>query len=502
MTPQEAYQNLFKHYRETAIFSSMGAVLGWDQRVMMPPKGASHRAEQMAALAGLVHSRSTDPRIGEWLSLVENSDLVAEPRNVEAVNVRWWRWGYDRITKIPQELAIEIARTTTLAQKEWEQARADSDYSRFKPWLSRILDLERQVADALGYEEEPYDALLENYEPGMRARQIETLFAPLRAQIPLLVQKIIESPRKPDSSILYRHYPRERQEQFIKTVLAKLGYDFEAGRLDPTVHPFETSIGPGDVRITTRYYEDYFGAAFFGSVHETGHALYELGLPAEHYGTPMGDSVSLGIHESQSRMWENFVGRSLAFWEHFYPQAQAVFEALQKVPLEAFHFAINEVKPSTIRVEADEVTYNLHILLRFELELALMRGDLSVEDLPGAWNERFKNYLGFEPPNDAEGVLQDVHWSGGMIGYFPTYTLGNLYAAQFFEQANRDLGDLQAQFRRGEFMPLLEWLREKIHRHGMRYTATELAEVITGKPLSAQPLLNYLQEKFGQLYNV
>jgi carboxypeptidase Taq len=272
--------------------------------------------------------------------------------------------------------------------------------------------------------------------------------------------------------------------------------------LDPTVHPFATRLGPGDVRITTRYYEDFLNPSLFGTIHELGHALYELGLLEEHFGTPMGEAVSLGIHESQSRMWENFVGRSRAFWEHFYPVAQQYFTALQDVSLDDFVFAINEVKPSPIRVEADEVTYNLHILLRFELELALVRGDLQVDDLPDAWNERFEAYLGFKPANDADGVLQDVHWSGGLIGYFPTYTLGNLYAAQLFEAAARDLGDMDAMFRKGEFAPLLEWLRQHIHQQGKRYTPAQLIERITGNPPSAEPLLHYFEQKFGELYGV
>jgi carboxypeptidase Taq len=323
----------------------------------------------------------------------------------------------------------------------------------------------------------------------MTAQEVERLFEPLRRHTPELTAQIQRAPRQPDTSILRRHYPREAQERFCRLIAERIGFDWQRGRLDPTVHPFATRLSPGDVRITTRYYEDFLNPSLFGTIHELGHALYEMGLPEEHWGTPMGASASLGMHESQSRMWENFVGRSRAFWEYFYPIAQEHFDALREVALDDFVFAVNAVQPSTIRVEADEVTYNLHILLRFELELALLRGELQVADLPSAWNEKFKAYMGFEPPNDAEGVLQDVHWSGGMIGYFPTYTLGNLYAAQLYAAAERDLGDLQAQFRRGEFAPLLEWLREKVHRQGQRYPAKELIERITGAPPSAEPLL-------------
>lgn len=502
MTPKEAYELLYQYSRETSIFGSMGAVLGWDQRVIMPPKGVQLRSQQMATLAGFLHERTTHPQVGEWLKAAEQGEFMAHPHSTEAANVRGWRREYDRYTKIPKELAMEMARLTSLAEQEWQAARESSDYNRFKPFLSQIVDLVREVAERLGYEEEPYDALLDNYEMGMKAREVEVLFAPLKEKIPGLVKKLLNSSKQPNTAILHRHYPRDRQESFVRDVVEQLGFEWDSGRLDPTVHPFASRIGPGDVRITTRYYEDFLNPSLFGSIHEVGHGLYEMGLPEEHFGTPMGESVSLGIHESQSRMWENFVGRSRAFWEYFYPQAQASFDALKDVSLDEFHFAINEVRPSTIRVEADEITYNLHIILRFELELALLRGDLNVDDLPAAWNERFKHYLGFEPPNDAEGVLQDIHWSEALIGYFPTYSLGNLYAAQLFDAAARDLGDLHAQFRRGEFKTLLGWLREKIHSQAQRYTPQELAERVTGQKLSAEPLLNYLENKFTGLYGV
>uniref|UniRef100_UPI00257D6129 carboxypeptidase M32 n=1 Tax=Oceanithermus sp. TaxID=2268145 RepID=UPI00257D6129 len=274
------------------------------------------------------------------------------------------------------------------------------------------------------------------------------------------------------------------------------------GRIDPTAHPFELSVGPGDVRITTRYYPDYLGAAFFGSVHEAGHAMYEQGLPAEHWGTPMGQAVSMGVHESQSRMWENLVGRSLGFWRFYYPKLQPRFAALADVRLEDFHRAVNAVKPSLIRVEADEVTYNLHILIRFELELALFRGELEVDDLPEAWNAKYHDYLGVVPPNFKDGVMQDVHWSGGMFGYFPSYTLGNVYAAQLFEAARRDLGEPEEAFARGEFAPLLEWLRDRVHRHGRRFPPRRLVERATGNPPGTDALVRYLNDRFGALYEL
>ena len=341
--------------------------------------------------------------------------------------------------------------------------------------------------------------MLDDYEPGETAAALAPLLTLVRDALVRLLDAIQGSSRRPDRGILHRHFPQADQERFARLAAAKIGYDLDAGRLDPTAHPFSSGIGPGDVRITTRYDENCFSMAFFSVLHETGHALYDQGLPAEHWGAPRGEAVSLGIHESQSRMWENLVGRSLGFWRFFYPQAQKAFPALAGVGLEAFHFAINEVKPDLIRTEADEITYNLHILLRFELERALVRGDLQVADLPGAWNEKMAAYLGMTPPNQAQGVMQDVHWSAGHLGYFPTYTLGNLYAAQFFARAARDLGDLAESFARGDFGPLLQWLREKIHGQGKRYRPRELVQVVTGEDLNPEYLIKYLTKKFGAI---
>jgi carboxypeptidase Taq len=368
--------------------------------------------------------------------------------------------------------------------------------------MERIVALKREEAESLGYGRECYDALLDGYEPGETAENLEPILTRLCEGLVALLKRIEGSSNYPGTSVLNRRYPRPAQESFARMAAERLGYDFEAGRLDPTAHPFTVGIGPGDVRITTRYNEHSFSEAFLGTIHEAGHAMYDQGLPAEHWGTPMGQPASLGIHESQSRMWENLVGRSFGFWEHFYPEAQKRFAAIRDVPLEAFYFAINTVRPSLIRIEADEVTYNLHILLRFKLELALIRGELEVKDLPGAWNERMQTYLGLTPPNFTMGVMQDVHWSGGDIGYFPTYTLGNLYAAQFFTQAEEDLGDLQKSFACGDFAGLLGWLRNRIHSQACRYRPGQLVHEVTGKDLDPKYLMLYLEEKYGALYGL
>jgi carboxypeptidase Taq len=418
-------------------------------------------------------------------------------------NVREIRRLHDRAVKLPKSLVEEIARVTSQAEQVWQEARKESAFGRFEPWLTKIAGLKRQQADALGYAETPYDALLDEFEPGATTSEITKTFAALRKDLVPLVAAITASPRKPRKEILEREYPRERQEVFGQAAAAAIGFDFQAGRLDVTTHPFCSTPGPGDCRITTRYNIHHFNDAFFGILHEAGHGLYEQGLPADHFGTPAGTATSLGIHESQSRTWENFVGRGRPFWEHFFPRARQVFlNTLQDVSLDDFFFAINAVEPSFIRVEADEVTYNMHIILRFELEQALMRGDLKPADVPSAWNEQFQKSFELTPPNDALGCLQDVHWSFGGIGYFPTYTLGNMYAAQFMEQARHDLGDLDLDFGRGEFGRLKAWLNEKIHQPGQRYRAGELCRRVTGKPLSHKPLLTYLRSKYAPLYGL
>lgn len=472
----------------------------------MPPKAAAFRAEQSAAMAGLVHSRFTSPRVGELIEAAAEEVRGLPPDSVEAANVRETRRKYLRQKKLPATLVEELSRTTVLSEHSWAASRKANDYAAFKPYLARMYELKRQEVACYGYETEPYDALLEDYEPGERAANLRAILGGLRGPLVELVAKVTEAARKgkgPSADVLARHYPRQAQEAFARQVATELGFDFSGGALAVSAHPFCSGIAPGDVRITTRYDESNFGDAFYSVLHETGHALYEQGLPSEHFGTPAGEAVSLGIHESQSRMWENLVGRSRSFWQYLLPRAREAFgSTLADVDVEQMYRAVNRIEPSLIRVEADEATYNLHILLRFELETALLEGSLSVDDLPGVWKARMKSDLGVEVPNDADGCLQDVHWSAGLVGYFPTYTLGNLYAAQFFQRARQELGDLDAMFARGQFAPLLAWLRRNIHQYGRRYTAAELVRRVTGQPLSPAPLLEHLRIRAAEVYGL
>jgi carboxypeptidase Taq len=492
-----SYDQLIQRVRDCRMLESCGSLLGWDERTYMPRQGSKHRGDQMALLARLVHQMLTSPDLGELL----NQAPSFSGDSIEAANIREIRRAYDRAVKLPRELVEELARVTTQAQQVWEQARHDDNFPAFEPWLTRIVKLKRQEAQAVGYREAPYDALLDEYEPGATAAEVTRVFAELRSQLVPLVDAIVHSGKKPKRDILRREYAVDRQVIFGQSAAAAIGFDFSAGRLDVTTHPFCSTPGPGDIRLTTRYNPRHFTEGFFGILHEAGHGIYEQGLSADHFGTPCGTAASLGIHESQSRLWENQIGRSRMFWEHFFPRARQVFlEALHGVTLDDWLFAVNDVRASLIRIEADEATYNLHIILRFELEQALISGDLEAADVPTAWNEKFQKLLGLTPPSAAQGCLQDIHWSFGGIGYFPTYTLGNLYAAQFMEQARTDLPNLDTEVRRGEFSGLKKWLNDKIHAHGQRWRARDLCRRVTGRELSPAPLMRYLKGKYAEFY--
>ena len=503
--PQCSYDELFSLVRKTSLLGSCGAVLGWDRETYMPEGGNEHRANQLSLLAGLAHEWATNPRIGELLDELQDSELNDAEHSDTASNIREVRRTYDRSVRLPQRLVEEISRITALAQQHWANARRNNDFAAFAPWLTQIIDLKREEAAAVGFAEEgePYDALLDEYEPGVRSTEVADVFTGLRQNLVPLLDAVRGSARRPRTEILQRHFPVAAQAELGRQAATAIGFDFDKGRLDTTTHPFCTGLGPGDVRLTTRYDENFFSSAFFGTLHEAGHGLYEQGLPEAAFGTPLGNAVSLGIHESQSRMWENLVGRGRPFWDHFFPLACRHFpQALAETSPDDFCFAINAVSPSFIRVEADEVTYNLHIMLRFDLERELISGSLAAEDVPQAWNERFQADFGIAPESFADGCLQDVHWSAGLLGYFPTYALGNMYAAQFFAAANRQLPDLQLSFARGDFRPLLDWLRAHIHSQGQRFSAGRLVEVVTGEALSDRPLMDHLNNRVRPLYDV
>jgi carboxypeptidase Taq len=498
------YHELQRSLREAATLASASAVLGWDQETYMPPGAAAFRGEQMAALSAIVHERSTAPRIGELIAACEEDASLDEE---SAACIRALRRDYERATRLPTSLVRAFAQTTSRAMHAWRDAREASDFGAFAPWLQEVVDLSRERAQAFGVPAggEPYDALLEGFEPGMTAAEIRRTFHALRAGLAPLIREIASSGRSPDDAWQRTPVPVDRQVEFNRRVAEQMGFDFRAGRMDVSAHPFCEGIAPGDVRITTRYREDAWGDALSSTMHETGHALYEQNLPkAERLGMPQAEAASMGIHESQSRTWENLVGRSRPFWEWALPQAQAALRepALQALDVETVYRGMNVVRPSLIRVESDEATYDLHVMLRFDLERALLAGDLAVADLPAAWNDRVREDLGLEVPDDARGALQDIHWSMGAIGYFPTYTLGNLYAAQFWTAIQEALPGLDGQLRRGEFAPLTGWLRENVHAHGRRYTAPELCQRITGRPLGHEPLLAYLEGKLRPIYGL
>lgn len=478
-------------------------VLGWDQMTYMPSGGTTARAEQLATLRKTAHALFVSDEIGRLLEELKAETTNLDHDSDEASLVRVTARDYERERKIPAWLVAEMARVTALAQEAWIQARAESNYPHFQPHLQKIVDLNVQMAEALGYEDRLYDALLDRFEPEMKTAQVARIFDELKAELVPLVRAIAEKKNAVDDVILYRDYDEEKQWAFGLEVLRQMGFDFERGRQDKSAHPFTTSFSPNDVRLTTRVYRNQFKAALFGSIHEGGHALYEQGLGPALERTPLCDGASSGVHESQSRLWENVIGRSRGFWTFYFPRLKELFpEQLDGVDLEAFYKAINKVEPSMIRVEADEVTYNLHIFLRFEIENDMLEGKVQLSDLPEVWNAKMKDYLGIVPANDAEGILQDIHWSMGTIGYFPTYALGTLLSVQFYNQALAEIPEIPTQIERGEFAPLRTWLQERIYAHGKKFTPAELVKRVTGSELSAQPFVDYVRAKYGDIYGL
>jgi carboxypeptidase Taq len=494
----ESIQQFYDRAHRIFDLAQAQQALDWDQQVMMPPRGLDQRAHQLAALAAVVHEQVADPAYGEIIARLETRDGLSEDLRAD---LREARRSHDRGVKIPVRLVQARAEACALAQAAWTEARAASDFARFQPHLETVLALTREEADALGAANR-YDALLDDYEPGMTEAQLAAVFQDLKGRLAPLLETVRGAARVPDAGILARTYPVEAQRAFCLRLVGDLGFDLQAGRFDVSEHPF-TNGTLRDVRLTTRYQPGFLPSALFGTIHEAGHGLYEQGLDPARYRDPAGQACSMGIHESQSRLWENLVGRSRPFWSHYYGPLRAAFPGvLDDVPLDAFYGAVNAVAPSLVRVEADEATYNLHIILRFELESDLLAGRLEVRDLPGRWRDKMKQYLGIEPPDDRSGVLQDIHWSAGLIGYFPTYALGNLYAAQFLERMRQDLPDLDARIARGDLGAAKDWLNRNIHVHGRRWTAQDLCRRVTGAPLSAEPLMRHLWARCGEVYGV
>lgn len=502
---QSLFESVCDHARRAMLLQSTADTLEWDERTGLPVAAGPYRAEQISNLRAMTHDQRVDPRYGDQLRQLKEQIAGENPHSDVAATIGHLLRDHQRDCKLPSELVEQISRTTVRGQQAWDTARAADDFSLFRDTLQNIVELQREAGRRLaeGTDGSPYEALLEEYEPGARVQPLQEVFGAIRGPLVDLIAEIRDAPRQPPIDVLKQAFPLERQRDFSRRVARQVGFDFDRGRLDETSHPFCTTLGPSDIRILTRYDVNWMAGGLFGTLHEAGHGMYEQGLRQRWYGLPPGSCLSLGVHESQSRLWENQVGRSRPFWEGMYPHAQAAFApVLDDVPLDDFHFAVNAIQPSLIRVEADEATYNLHIIIRFDLERQLIEGSLSVDDLPEAWDERYQQDLGIRPPSAADGVLQDVHWSAGLFGYFPTYTLGNLIGAQLFDAASETLGNLPAMLSRGEFSPLLQWLQENVHRHGRCYTSAELVERATGSPLSADHLLNYLRGKLGPLYGL
>jgi carboxypeptidase Taq len=495
-----AYQNLLARLGEISQFANAAAVLGWDQQCYMPSGGALPRANQLAALSKLCHELFVSDETRQLLEAAEAERHSSD--SDEGLCLRAVRRDFDKSAKLPTALVETLSRETALGHEVWVKARAENDFGHFAPTLQKLLDLSKQVAECYGYTEHIYDALLDQYEPGMKTSEVKRIFAELRDGL-IAILKITQSQPQVSDACLRRDFNEATQLVFSESVARHLGFDFTRGRQDKAVHPFCTSFTRYDVRITTRTDKNWLPCALMGTIHETGHGLYEQGFAEKDDDTPLASATSLGFHESQSRLWENIIGRSKPFWTIFYPELKAGFPGvLDDIALSDFYRAINKVEPSLIRVEADEVTYCLHIMIRFEIEQALIDGSLTVDALPAAWNAKYEQYLGITPPNDAEGCLQDVHWSGAMFGYFPTYALGTMLASQLFEAAVAAKPEIQSELAVGEFGTLLGWLRTNIHEPGRRYLPTELVERVCKKPMSATPYLNYLEKKYRDVYEV
>jgi carboxypeptidase Taq len=497
-----AIQGLREHLAEIEDFKNAASVLGWDQQTYMPPGGGPRRAEVLSTLSRLTHSRFTSHETARMLDAAEKEAEGLDTESDEARLVHMVRRDFEKSRKLPDDFVAAWTQDAVLSNQAWRVARPADDFASFRPHLEKMVDYARRQAEYYGYEDHPYDALLDDYEPGMSTADVRGVFDVLRAEQVPLAKAIAEKPQ-PRNDFLSREFPEQQQEEFAKKVIADFGYDFKRGRLDIAPHPFETTFGRDDVRITTRYDRHFLPQAVFAVFHESGHAMYEQNISPSLARTPISHGCSMVLHESQSRLWENIVGRSRGLWNHYYPLLQEKFpEALRDVTVDEWHRAINRVRPSLIRVESDEVTYNLHIMVRFEIELELVTGTLKVSDLPEAWNARMEEYIGVTPPDNRDGVMQDTHWSSGSIGYFPTYALGNVLAAQIYETVTEEEPQIEAEIARGQFGTLYNWLADNVYRHGRKFMPTEMMVRINGAPLDAAPYIAYLKRKYGELYGV
>lgn len=487
---------------EIANLKAANAVLGWDQLVNMPVGAVEDRGEQIATLENIMHSKATSDEVGKLLEVLVADAAQMDLESDEACLIRVAKRDFDKQTRVPAEFVTEMARVSTVAQSVWEKTKNHSDFELFRPHLEKLVELRRQYADFFKPWNHVYDPLLDDFEPGMKTAEVQAIFNALQPKQVELI-KAISQTKQVDRSFLFLDYPENGQLAFGEKIISNFGYDWNHGRQDKSAHPFTTSFGLNDVRITTRFNPNYLPTAMFGTMHECGHALYELGIDKKFNRSPLADGASMAIHESQSRMWENMIGRSKPFWKHFFPMLQEIFPSqLGNVNVDAFYKGVNAVEPSLIRVEADEATYNLHIMLRLELEIALMEGSLSAKDAPAAWNAKFKEYLGIIPPDDAKGILQDVHWSFGGFGYFPTYALGNLVSAQLWERMNMDIPNLEEQVEKAQFIEILGWLRKNLHVYGAKFEPQELVKKVTGSRITPEPYIRYLESKFKDIYNL
>jgi carboxypeptidase Taq len=485
---------------EVSDLNHAASVLGWDQQVNMPPGGGEARGQHLATLGKIAHQKSTSDEVGKLLEGLKQEFAGAD--SDDAAYVRVAARDFDKATRIPAEFVAEQARVTTASFEAWVEAKGKSDFSIFLPHLEKVMDLVRKYAAFFPPADHPYDPLLDDYEPGMKTAEVKEIFDKLRPQQVKLI-KAIRSTKQVKDDFLRRKYNEKKVWDFSETIVTKFGYDFSRGRQDKAAHPFETSFSVNDVRITNRFEPSSPLATLFSGMHEAGHAMYEQGINPAYERTPLAHGVSSAVHESQSRMWENLVGRSLPFWEHFFPLLKKEFPAqLDGVSAKAFYKAINKVEPSLIRINADEATYNLHIMLRLELEIGMLEGNVAVKDLPEIWNTKMQDYVGITPPDDAHGVLQDIHWSAGLFGYFPTYALGNLVSAQLWEKINKDIRDLDGQIHKGKFDALLAWLRKKVHLHGHKYDPQDLIQKVTGSKIDPSAYVRYLTKKYSDIYSL